>query len=71
MNEQFEPCNEKEFISGYPGFNGGILTEFTWVLERMGRDFGIALNPGLDAGFDMEPETVNDLVDSLGQKARH
>ena len=64
------PERAKEFISDYPGF-GGILTEFTWVLERMGRDFGIALNPGLDAGFDMEPETVNDRVDSLGQKARH
>ena len=37
----------------------------------MDRDFGIALNPGLNVGFDMEPETVNDLVDSLGQKARH
>jgi len=42
-----------------------------WVLERMGRDLCLALNPGLDAGFDREPETVNDLVDSLGQKARH
>ena len=37
----------------------------------MGRDFGIALNPGLDVGFDMEPETVNELVDGLGQQARH
>ena len=65
------PGRAKEFISDYPGFGGGILTEFTWALERLGRDFGIVLNPGLDAGFDMEPETVNDLVDSLGQKARH
>lgn len=61
----------KDFISEYPGFSGGILTEFTWVLEKMGRDFGIALNPGLDVGFDMEPETVNELVNSLGQQARH
>jgi hypothetical protein len=37
----------------------------------MGRDFGIALNPGLDVGFDMEPVTVNELVDSLGQKPQH
>jgi len=41
------------------------------VLEKMGRDFGIALNPGHDVGFDMEPETVNELVDGLGQQARH
>lgn len=65
------PERAKDFISEYPGFSGGILTEFTWVLEKMGRDFGIALNPGLDVGFDMEPETVNELVDSLGQQARH
>lgn len=65
------PERAQEFISDDPGFSGGILTEFTWVLEKMGRDFAIALNPGLDVGFDMQPETVNELVDSLGQQARH
>jgi SseB protein N-terminal domain len=65
------PERAKDFMHDYPGFGGGILSEFTWVLERMGRDFGIALNPGHDVGFDMEPETVNELVDNLGQKARH
>jgi hypothetical protein len=65
------PERAKAFISDYPGFGGGMLTEFTWVLEKMGRDFGIALNPGFDVGFDMEPETVNELIDSLGQQARH
>lgn len=65
------PERAKDFISDYPGFGGGVLTEFTWVLEKMGRDFGIALNPGLDVGFDMEPETVNELVENLGQQARH
>lgn len=65
------PERAKDFISDYPGFGSGVLTEFTWVLEKMGRDFSIALNPGLDVGFDMEPHTVNELVDSLGQQARH
>ena len=65
------PERARDFISDYPGFGGGIFTEFTWVLEKMGRDFGIALNPGLDVGFDMEPQTVNELVDSLGQQVRH
>lgn len=65
------PDRAKDFIGDYPGFGGGILTEFTWVLEKMGRDFGIALNPGLDVGFDMEPETVNELIDNLGLQARH
>lgn len=65
------PERAKEFIDDYPDFGGGILTEFTRVLEKIGRDFGIALNPGLDVGFDMEPQTVNELVDNLGQQARH
>jgi len=65
------PERAKAFISDYPDFSGGMLTEFTWALEKMGRDFGIALNPGFDVGFDMEPETVNELVDSLGQQVRH
>lgn len=65
------PERARDFISDYPGFGGGIFTEFTWVLEKMGRDFGIALNPGLDVGLDMEPQTINELVDSLGQQVRH
>jgi len=65
------PERSKDFVKDYPGFGGGLLTEFTWVLERMGRDFGIVLNPGDELGFDMEPETVNELVDSLASRARH
>jgi hypothetical protein len=65
------PERAKDFVRDYPGYGGGILTEFTWVLEKMGRDYGIALNPGMEVGFDMELETVNELIDSLGQQARH
>lgn len=65
------PERARDFISDYPDFGGGIVTEFTGVLGKMGRDFGIVLNPGLDVGFDMEPQTVNELVDSLGQQVRH
>ena len=28
----------------------------------MGTGYGIALNPGSEVGFDMEPETVNELA---------
>jgi hypothetical protein len=65
------PERSKDFVKDYPGFGGGLLTEFTWVLEKMGRDFGIALNPGLETGFDMEPETVNELIDTLAGRTRH
>lgn len=65
------PERAKDFMDDYPGFGDGILAEFTWVLEKMGRDFGIALNPGLDVGFDVEPQTVNELADNVGQQTRH
>jgi hypothetical protein len=66
------PERAKGFTRDYPGYGGGLLTDFTWVLEKMGRDYGIALNPGSEIGFDMEPETVNELVDALtASRTRH
>jgi len=65
------PERAKDFVEDYPGYGGGLLTGFTWVLEKMGRDCGIALNPGSEIGFDMEPETVNELIDALTAGTRH
>ena len=65
------PERSKEFVKDYPGYGDGLLTGFTWIIERMGRDYGIALNPGEDIGFDMEPETVNQLVDTLAKRTTH
>jgi len=56
------PERGKEFLRDYPGYEGGLLAEFTWVLEKMGSGLGITLNPGLAAGLDMEPEMVQQLV---------
>ncbi len=65
------PERAKDFVKDYPGYGGGLLTEFTWVLEKMGRDYGITLNPGSEIGFDMEPETVNELIDALTARTKH
>ncbi len=59
------PERAKDFTKDYPGYGGGLLAEFTWVLERMGSGYGIALNPGSDLGFDMEPETVESIIAEL------
>jgi len=61
------PDRAKPFVQDYPGYAGGLLAEFTWVLEKMGSGLGITLNPGLEAGLDMEPETVQQLAQSAGQ----
>ncbi|MFA5625985.1 MAG: SseB family protein [Thiohalomonadaceae bacterium] len=56
------PERAKFFTKDYPGYEGGLLAEFTWVLEKMGAGLGLTINPGLGAGLDMTPETVNQLL---------
>lgn len=63
------PERAKGFIENHPGYGGGLLTEFSWVLRKMGAPAGIALNPGLDAGFDLEPEMVAGLMANLPPEA--
>ena len=56
------PERAKPFLQDCPGFAGGILESFQWVLQNMGSDYGIALNPDSELGFDMEPDTVKELA---------
>lgn len=62
------PDRAKDFLADFPGYSGGLLTEFSWILRRMSADIGIALNPGLDAGFDFDPAMVAMLVALLPQE---
>ena len=55
------PERAKPFLADYPGYGGGLLAEFKWVLEKIGSGCGIAINPGWEVGFDMEPEMVEQL----------
>jgi hypothetical protein len=55
------PDRAKEFVSEFPGYEGGLLAEFSWVLERTGSGIGISINPNWPAGFDLEPEMVQQL----------
>lgn len=56
------PERAKGFVQDYPGYEGGLLAEFTWVLEKMGSGLGLTLNPGWEAGLDMEPDMVQQLL---------
>lgn len=53
-----DPERSRGFLAGYPGYGGGILERFSWVLRRMSAGTGIALNPGHELGFDFDPEMV-------------
>ena len=55
------PDRAKDFVSGFPGYEGGLLAEFSWVLERTGTGIGISINPNWPVGFDLEPEMVQQL----------
>ncbi len=55
------PERAKEFVSEFPGYEGGLLAEFSWVLERTGSGIGISINPNWPVGIDLEPEMVQQL----------
>ena len=55
------PERAKGFLEDYPGFDGGLLAEFRWVLERTGSGIGISINPDWPVGMDLEPEMVRQL----------
>lgn len=52
------PDRARDFLAAYPGYGGGMLVEFAWLLRRMGAGISIAINPGLTPGFDLDPEMV-------------
>jgi hypothetical protein len=55
------PERAKNFVQDYPGYEGGLLVEFKWVLERTGNGVGISLNPTWPVGMDLEAEMVQQL----------
>jgi hypothetical protein len=55
------PDRARGFVRDHPGYEGGLLAEFKWVLERTGSGVGISINPNWPVGMDMEPEMVQQL----------
>jgi len=55
------PERAKDFVREFPGYEGGLLVEFKWILERTGSGVGISINPNWPVGMDMEPEMVQQL----------
>lgn len=55
------PERAKPFLTDFPGYEGGLLAEFKWVLEKMGIGLGVVINPGDEVGLDMAPEMVRQL----------
>jgi SseB protein N-terminal domain len=62
------PERAKPFLQDFPAFQGGLLTEFTWILERIGSGIAISLNPGIEFGIDFDASTVEQLIHTSRQQ---
>lgn len=58
------PERARLFLQDHPGFDGGLLADFRWVLERTGAGVGISINPDWPVGMDLEPEMIRQLRDN-------
>ena len=56
------PERAKGFVTDFPGYGGGLVTEFTWIIEKLGIGYGISLNPGLDVGMDFEAQMLQQMA---------
>lgn len=64
------PERAKDFLVDVPGYSGGLLTDFAWIVERMEPGFSIAVNPGLELGMDIEPEDVTQMLAVLAARGK-
>jgi hypothetical protein len=62
------PERAKDFLIDVPGYSGGLLADFSWIVERMEPGFAIAVNPGLELGMDIEPENVTQMLEMLATR---
>lgn len=56
------PERAKGFVKDFPGYGGGLVTEFSWILEKLGVGYGISLNPGLEVGMEFEAHMLQEMV---------
>lgn len=63
------PERAREFLAEIPGYGGGLLTEFTWILERIEPGIGILVNPGCAAGIDVEPAIITEMLERMAAES--
>lgn len=63
------PDRAKDFLAETPGYSGGLLAEFEWIVERMEPGFAIVVNPGDEFGIDIAPENVTEMLEMLAAKS--
>ncbi|NOQ78965.1 MAG: SseB family protein [Gammaproteobacteria bacterium] len=56
------PERAKVFVKDYPGYDGGLLEDFKWVIEKIGGGYGVILNPGFDVGLELEANMLEQMT---------
>ncbi|NWG30819.1 MAG: SseB family protein [Rhodocyclaceae bacterium] len=64
------PERAKDFLADVPGYSGGLLADFSWIVERMEPGFSIVVNPGIELGMDIEPEHVMEMLSLLAAREK-
>jgi hypothetical protein len=64
------PERAKAFVAEFPGFTGGLLTEMSWIVRRMGENMALSLNPGEELGYDFDPDMVAMLASVLPEESQ-
>jgi hypothetical protein len=64
------PERAKDFLTHYPGYSGGLVAEFPWVLRRVAAGMGVSLNPGEELGFDFDPDMIAMMMSLLPEEAQ-
>lgn len=55
------PERAKNFTCQYPGYEGGLLTEFKWVMGKIGGGMGVIINPDLDIGLELAADMLDQM----------
>lgn len=63
------PERAKALAADFPNYSGGLLTEMSWILRRMASGMGLTINPGMEPGFDFDPDMVAMLAGLLPEEA--
>lgn len=57
------PERAKNFVQHYPGYGGGLLADFKWVVEKIGAGYAISINPGHELGIDLKPGMIEQMTE--------
>ncbi len=59
----------REILADTPGYSGGLVADFSWIVERMEPGFAISVNPGIDLGMDIDPDDVAQMLELLAARS--